>query len=123
MEKLEAAPGVHLSEPMSYIRFMSLVRGARLIITDSGGLQEESTYLNIPCITLRPNTERPITINQGTNRLAQPEDVGRLVNEVLSGQWPNGVRPALWDGQTAARIIDDLARRMGVTVPSIESST
>ena len=115
LEKLEAAPGVNLTEPMSYIRFMSLVRGARLIITDSGGLQEESTYLNIPCITLRPNTERPITISQGTNRLAQPEDVGRLVDEILSNQWQNGVRPALWDGQTAVRIVDDLASRMGVT--------
>ncbi len=122
LEKLEAAPGVHLTEPMSYIRFMSLVSGARVIITDSGGLQEETTYLDIPCLTLRPNTERPITISQGTNRLARPEDVGRLVEEVLNGQWPNGVRPALWDGRTAARIVDDLARRMDVTVPSLVSS-
>ncbi len=122
LEKLEAAPGVHLVEPMSYIRFMSLVSGARLIITDSGGLQEETTYLDIPCLTLRPNTERPITISQGTNRLARPKDVSRLVEDVLTGQWPNGVRPALWDGRTAPRIVDDLARRMGVTVPALVSS-
>ncbi len=122
-EKLEAAPGVHLVDPMSYIRFMSLVSEARFIITDSGGLQEETTYLNIPCLTLRPNTERPITISQGTNRLARPQDVARLADEVLTGQWPDGVRPALWDGRTAARIVDDLARRMGATTHTLVSST
>ncbi len=122
-EKLEAAPGVQLVEPMGYIRFMSLVSDARLIITDSGGLQEETTYLNIPCLTLRPNTERPITISQGTNRLARPEDVAGLVEEVLSGLWPDGVRPALWDGRTAARIVDDMARRMGVAAQTLVSST
>ena len=121
-DRLEAAPGVHLIEPMSYIRFMSLVSGARLIITDSGGLQEETTYLGIPCLTLRPNTERPITISQGTNRLARPEDVGGLVETVLSGQWPSGVRPALWDGRTAARIVADMARRMGVATHALVSS-
>jgi UDP-N-acetylglucosamine 2-epimerase (non-hydrolysing) len=123
LEKLDAAPGVHLAEPMSYIRFMSLVSGARLIITDSGGLQEETTYLNIPCLTLRPNTERPITISQGTNRLARPEEVGGLVDDVLNGNWPDGVRPALWDGRTASRIVDDLARRMGANVQALVSST
>jgi UDP-N-acetylglucosamine 2-epimerase (non-hydrolysing) len=114
---LEAAPGVHLVEPMSYIRFMSLVSGARLVVTDSGGLQEETTYLDIPCVTLRPNTERPITISQGTNRLAEPADVAGMVEEVLAGRWPSGVRPALWDGKTAPRIVDDLAQRMGVAAP------
>ncbi len=123
LDKLEAAPGVHLTEPMSYIRFMSLVSEARLIITDSGGLQEETTYLNIPCVTLRPNTERPVTITQGTNRLAEPEDVAHLVDEVLAGRWSDGVRPALWDGRTAGRIVDDLARRMGVAAQSLVSST
>jgi UDP-N-acetylglucosamine 2-epimerase (non-hydrolysing) len=123
LEKLEAAPGVHLVEPMGYIRFMSLVSLARLVITDSGGLQEETTYLNIPCLTLRPNTERPITISQGTNRLARPEDVAGLVDEVLSGKWPDGVRPALWDGRTAARIVDDMARRMGVAAAQTLVST
>jgi UDP-N-acetylglucosamine 2-epimerase (non-hydrolysing) len=121
LEKLETAPGVHLTEPMSYIRFMSLVSGARLIITDSGGLQEETTYLNIPCLTLRPNTERPITISQGTNRLATPENVGGMVDDVLKGNWPSGVRPDLWDGRTAHRIVDDLARRMNINVPSLVS--
>ncbi len=123
LEKLQAAPAVHLTEPMSYIRFMSLVSGARLIITDSGGLQEETTYLNIPCLTLRPNTERPVTITQGTNRLAVPKDVGRLVDEILAGNWPDGVKPALWDGRTAPRIVADLARRMGVEVQALVPST
>ena len=66
-----SASGVHVSEPINYIRFMGLVREASLVITDSGGIQEETTYLDIPCITLRENTERPITVSEGTNRLAK----------------------------------------------------
>ena len=69
MRSLENAPGMTLAEPVNYIRFMSLVRTANLAITDSGGIQEETTILGVPCLTLRPNTERPITIEQGTNRL------------------------------------------------------
>ncbi len=86
-------------------------------------MQEETTYLNIPCLTLRPNTERPVTITQGTNRLALPKDVGRLVDEILAGNWPDGVKPALWDGRTAPRIVADLARRMGVEVQALVPST
>jgi UDP-N-acetylglucosamine 2-epimerase (non-hydrolysing) len=108
-----AAPGVHVSEPINYIRFMGLVRDAGLVITDSGGIQEETTYLDIPCITLRDNTERPITVTEGTNRLAKISDLASYVDEILAGIWPSGVRPDLWDGQTAGRIVLDLQRRLG----------
>ena len=108
-----AAPGVHVSEPINYIRFMGLVRDAGLVITYSGGVQEETTYLDIPCITLRDNTERPITVTEGTNRLAKISDLASYVDEILAGTWPSGVRPDLWDGQTAGRIVLDLQRRLG----------
>jgi len=108
-----SAEGVHVSEPINYIRFMGLVREAALVITDSGGIQEETTYLNIPCITLRENTERPITITEGTNKLARIPDLPGYVGDILNGRWPAGRKPELWDGKTADRIISDLARRFG----------
>ena len=82
-EALKAA-GVRLIEPLPYIRFMSLMMGAGAVITDSGGLQEETTYLGIPCFTLRENTERPITVEEGTNRLATPESLPGLIEAALS---------------------------------------
>lgn len=106
--RLEDCAGIDLIEPMGYIQFMNVVRGARLVITDSGGLQEETTYLDIPCLTLRPNTERPITITQGTNRLVKPADLLENISEVMSGKWPSGCRPELWDGETAARCVASL---------------
>jgi UDP-N-acetylglucosamine 2-epimerase (non-hydrolysing) len=108
-----SAEGVHVSEPINYIRFMGLVREAALVITDSGGIQEETTYLNIPCITLRENTERPITITEGTNKLARIPDLPGYVGDILNGRWPAGRKPELWDGKTADRILSDLARRFG----------
>jgi len=112
MEKLSSEPGMRLTEPMGYIQFMSLVSGAVLAVTDSGGLQEETTYLDIPCLTLRPNTERPITITEGTNKLIKPAQLLEQVEKALSGDWPSGRKPDLWDGKTAARCIDSLKRRI-----------
>jgi UDP-N-acetylglucosamine 2-epimerase (non-hydrolysing) len=108
-------PGITLTEPLGYIQFMNLVRTARAVITDSGGVQEESTYLGIPCLTLRENTERPVTVTEGSNRLVKPEALYEQVQQVLTGRWPAGRRPALWDGQTAGRCVAALKRRAGVS--------
>jgi UDP-N-acetylglucosamine 2-epimerase (non-hydrolysing) len=101
-------------EPLGYVEFLGLVRGARVAITDSGGIQEETTILGIPCLTIRPNTERPITISQGTNRLVEPEEVAECVREILDGgvNLPAG-QPPLWDGHAGERIAAILADRYG----------
>ena len=83
---------------------MSLVKSAKLVITDSGGIQEETTYLDIPCLTLRDNTERPITVTEGTNKLIKPEALSENVDKVLAGDWIHGTKPDKWDGHTADRI-------------------
>ena len=108
-----ARAGVRLVEPMPYVRFMSLVTGAAAAITDSGGIQEETTYLGIPCLTLRENTERPVTIVEGTNRLVGPETLLLELERALTA--PRAVRrPDLWDGNSAARCVEDLRRRSAV---------
>jgi UDP-N-acetylglucosamine 2-epimerase (non-hydrolysing) len=106
-------PRIGLTEPLGYIQFMNLVRTAKAVITDSGGVQEESTYLGIPCLTLRENTERPITVTEGSNQLVQPGDLYQRVQSVLGGRWPTGRCPALWDGRTAGRCVEALRRRAG----------
>ena len=110
LERLSAQPAVQLIEPQPYNAFMSLVVTARLIVTDSGGLQEETTYLGIPCLTLRENTERPITVSQGTNRLIEAAELAGQVKEILAGRGKSGRRPALWDGRTAERAAESLRR-------------
>lgn len=108
--KLEMA-GIHLIEPQPYIRFMSLVTGAAAAITDSGGIQEETTYLGIPCLTLRDNTERPITMSEGTNRLVKAESLLAELEAALKQPPSDRPRPEFWDGKTAARCLADLRAR------------
>ncbi len=111
---LGATGGVRLIEPLGYIDFLGLVSRARCVLTDSGGLQEETTYLGIPCLTLRDTTERPITVTEGTSRLVTIEGILPAVDSVLSGHWPRGRRPKFWDGQTAGRIVRSLCRHAGI---------
>lgn len=105
MDALEKERGMHLVEPLSYCRFMNVVFNCRFAITDSGGIQEETTYLGIPCLTMRTNTERPITITQGTNQLVSLKNLEERLQSVLSGNPPKKPKIELWDGCTADRII------------------
>jgi len=107
---LKQQQGIRLSEPLRYNEFMNLVCSAKLAITDSGGIQEETTYLGIPCLTLRTNTERPITITQGTNRLVRPDNLAAMVDQVLTGGLRPSCQPPLWDGRTAMRVAESLYR-------------
>jgi UDP-N-acetylglucosamine 2-epimerase (non-hydrolysing) len=108
---LAQAPGVQLVEPLGYVDFMNLVCDARLIVTDSGGVQEETTYLGIPCLTLRTTTERPITLTEGSNQLIATAELVPAVENILSGNGVHGRRPELWDGHTADRVVADIRRR------------
>ncbi len=103
---------LHHTDPLGYIEFMSLVQSACLAITDSGGIQEETTYLGIPCITVRDTTERPITLTQGSNRLVEPAGIGDAVQEVLSGSWPHGSRRDFCDGKTSGRVVQRLRKHL-----------
>lgn len=100
-------PGVTVLDPLGYVEFLGLVRGAAAVVTDSGGVQEETTMLGVPCLTLRPNTERPVTITHGTNRLVTRDNLAGMVAVCLRDgrpeKWPV---PPLWDGHAGERIAD-----------------
>jgi UDP-N-acetylglucosamine 2-epimerase (non-hydrolysing) len=105
--RLEDLPGLRLIEPQPYLDFVQLMASARCVLTDSGGIQEETTALRVPCLTLRENTERPITATRGTNRVVgvDPVAIFGAWREVVSGRWPAGELPELWDGKAAERIV------------------
>ncbi len=111
--RLSESANINLQEPLTYVQFMNLVTGAKVVITDSGGLQEETTYLGIPCLTLRENTERPITVTIGTNKLIDASTLAENLEAILNGDWPSGERPPLWDGKTAERAVAALKKRVG----------
>ena len=95
-----------LPDPLSYIRFMNMMFNCRFVITDSGGIQEETTYLGIPCLTIRPNTERPVTISQGTNQLCEVKDLEDKAEAIISGRIPQANKIEYWDGKTAGRVVE-----------------
>jgi UDP-N-acetylglucosamine 2-epimerase (non-hydrolysing) len=103
-----------LCDPIGYVDFLCLVKNARLIITDSGGIQEESTYLGVQCITLRENTERPVTIDLGTNHLVGTDinAIDRAIADVFIGKVKKGNTPPLWDGRSAERICSILVEKI-----------
>ncbi len=110
--QLEAIPNVRLLEPQGYLEFLNLMEHAAIVITDSGGIQEETTYLQVPCLTFRDSTERPITVTLGTNQLLadlNPSTVRQKVQEILNGRTKNGQIPPLWDGHAAERIAQVLS--------------
>jgi UDP-N-acetylglucosamine 2-epimerase (non-hydrolysing) len=106
--------GVTLTRPLSYMEFLNVWKDAVMVLTDSGGLQEETTALGVPCITLRENTERPITVEEGTNVLAgtNPQRIIDEAGKIMRGEGKQGHRPHLWDGNAAQRIVAILAERL-----------
>jgi UDP-N-acetylglucosamine 2-epimerase (non-hydrolysing) len=110
LETLQQVSELHLAEPISYISFMNLVFNCRFVLTDSGGIQEETTYLGKPCLTLRPNTERPVTITKGTNRLVTIDDLDDCLAEILAADLTTRQVPDLWAGYTAERVVDSIRR-------------
>jgi UDP-N-acetylglucosamine 2-epimerase (non-hydrolysing) len=108
--QIKESQGLVLAEPQGYLDFMCLMAGARLVITDSGSIQDETTTLGIPCLTLRWNTERPVTIEQGTNKLVGTDPVKILAEteRILNGKLREPHRPKYWDGQAAKRIVEVL---------------
>lgn len=113
LAKLLDNPRITVAEPLGYLDFLNLIQGSTLVITDSGGIQEETTVLGIPCITLRQNTERPVTVTEGTNYLigTDPQKIMRTVGDVLAGSSKKGAVPKYWDGQAGKRIVNILATR------------
>jgi UDP-N-acetylglucosamine 2-epimerase (non-hydrolysing) len=107
MEKVKQIPGLQLIDPQGYIEFLRLMKDAAMVLTDSGGIQEETTVLGVPCLTMRENTERPVTIEVGTNFLVGTDEneVKEKALQVLSGNVKKGKIPEKWDGRTAERIV------------------
>lgn len=114
-ERIAAAENLHLIEPQGYFNFLDLMMHAHMVITDSGGIQEETTCLGVPCLTVRENTERPVTITDGTNELVgtDPQRIIEVATAILNGDSKQGKIPELWDGHAAERIVKILHERFG----------
>ena len=112
-QAMEDNPDITLVKPLGYLDFLHLTKNASMVLTDSGGIQEETTYLKIPCVTLRENTERPITVSLGTNYLigTAPEKILQTVTDILQNKGKHGKIPPLWDGNAGARIVEVLLKK------------
>jgi UDP-N-acetylglucosamine 2-epimerase (non-hydrolysing) len=113
--RMERLPNLRVIDPVGYLDFLRLTSAAKLVVTDSGGIQEETTILRVPCITVRDSTERPITAEVGSNRVVgtDPAKVVEAYRDVMQGRWRKGEVPPLWDGQAAHRISRILVERLG----------
>ncbi len=107
---LNSSNNLIIETPLNYLSFMNLIFNCRFVLTDSGGIQEESTYLGIPCLTMRENTERPITVERGTNQLCHLRDVEEKVRGVLTGSVKKTNSIDLWDGHTAERVVGSIKK-------------
>jgi UDP-N-acetylglucosamine 2-epimerase (non-hydrolysing) len=123
---IDLGPHVTLAGPQAYMAFLNLWKDAAVVLTDSGGLQEETTALGVPCVTIRENTERPVTVEEGSNVLAgtDPQAIVREARKVLRGEGKQGRRPQLWDGRAAERIVAILARELaaGAATPTAKEA-
>jgi UDP-N-acetylglucosamine 2-epimerase (non-hydrolysing) len=117
-------PEVRLIQPLGYVDFLCLLSHANLVLTDSGGIQEETTALGVPCLTLRENTERPVTVTKGTNTLigTDPIKIQSKALQILSDGCKVGLMPPLWDGNAAERIVNVLLASVQHSVPAHVSS-
>jgi UDP-N-acetylglucosamine 2-epimerase (non-hydrolysing) len=111
-KKIQSYVYLFLIEPVGYLQFIRLMRHSKFVLTDSGGIQEETTYMNIPCLTIRPTTERPVTIWEGSNKLIKVDDIMAEVDLILQGKGKTGKIPKYWDGKTAERIAAVLIKKL-----------
>ena len=114
MSRFESLSGLKMINPLGYIDFIKLVKESSFVLTDSGGIQEESTVLDVPCLTMRENTERPVTISQGTNYLVGRDrrEILFCVQQILSDKIKKGRVPKYWDGNTSSRIVKILIQNL-----------
>jgi UDP-N-acetylglucosamine 2-epimerase (non-hydrolysing) len=112
LHRIESLPGLRIIDPVGYLDFMKLIKNAKLVLTDSGGIQEETTVLGVACLTMRKETERPVTIKEGTNTIVglDKELIIDCIENVLNGNYKKGITPDLWDGKAAERIIQILMK-------------